>query len=115
MSASEVHFWPDDKKISVRPGMTLLDAGRKAKVHIRTRCDGKAACLMCKVKVSDPNGLAPMNVNERLKLGTQADEGFRLACQARVIGSVQVTVPEDPLKAAIRAQLARQAEEDDLF
>ncbi|WP_261301122.1 2Fe-2S iron-sulfur cluster-binding protein [Paenibacillus andongensis] len=115
MSGSEVHFWPDDKKISVRPGTTLLDAGRKAKVHIRTRCDGKAACLMCKVKVSDPSGLAPMNVNERLKLGTQADEGFRLACQARVNGTVQVTVPEDPLKAAIRAQLARQAEDDDLF
>ncbi|NRF89696.1 2Fe-2S iron-sulfur cluster binding domain-containing protein [Paenibacillus frigoriresistens] len=115
MNGSEVHFWPDNKKISVRAGMTLLDAGRKAKVHIRTRCDGKAACLMCKVKVDDPSGLAPMNVNERLKLGTQADEGFRLACQARVIGSVQVTVPEDPLKAAIRAQLARQAEEDDLF
>lgn len=115
MNVSEVHFWPDDKKISVRLGTTLLDAGRKAKVHIRTRCGAKAACLMCKVKVSDPSGLAPMNVNERLKLGTQADEGFRLACQARVIGSVQVTIPEDPLKAAIRAQLARQAEEDDLF
>lgn len=115
MNVSEVHFWPDDKKISVRPGTTLLDAGRKAKVHIRTRCGAKAACLMCKVKVSDSDGLAPMNVNERLKLGSQADEGYRLACQARVIGTVHVTIPEDPLKAAIRAQLARQAEENDLF
>jgi 2Fe-2S ferredoxin len=116
MDVSEVHFWPDNKKIAVRPGTTLLDAGRKAKVHIRTRCGAKAACLMCKVKVSNPSGLAPMNVNERLKLGSQADEGFRLACQARVIGSVQVTLPEDPLKAAIRAQLARQTDgDDDLF
>ncbi|TXK81418.1 2Fe-2S iron-sulfur cluster-binding protein [Paenibacillus sp. N3.4] len=115
MSQMEVHFWPDDKKIGVRPGTTLLDAGRKAKVHIRTRCGGKAACLMCKVIVQDSSGLAPMNVNERLKLGSHADEGYRLACQARVTGSVQVTVPEDPLKAAIRAQLARQAAEDDLF
>lgn len=118
MNGPEVHFWPDDKKISVRSGTTLLDAGRKAKVHIRTRCGGKAACLMCKVKVNDPGskGLAPMNVNERLKLGSQADEGYRLACQARVIGSVQVSIPEDPLKAAIRAQLARQTDgDDDLF
>lgn len=117
MSGIEVHFWPDDKKISVRAGTTLLDAGRRAKVHIRTRCGAKAACLMCKVKVNDysSKGLAPMNVNERLKLGSQAEEGYRLACQARVIGPVQVTIPEDPLKAAIRAQLARQAEEDDLF
>ncbi|MDR6884440.1 2Fe-2S ferredoxin [Bacillus sp. 3255] len=118
MNGPIVHFWPDNKQIGVRAGTTLLDAGRKAKVHIRTRCGGKAACLMCKVKVSDPagSGLAPMNVNERLKLGSGAEEGYRLACQARVTGSVEVTIPEDPLKAAIRAQLARQAaEDDDLF
>ncbi|GFZ89637.1 hypothetical protein GCM10008018_39790 [Paenibacillus marchantiophytorum] len=115
MALSEVLFLPDNKKITVRPGTTLLDAGRKARVNIRTRCGAKAACLMCKVQVTDASGLAPMNVNERLKLGSQADEGYRLACQARVIGQVQVTVPEDPLKAAIRAQLARQAEDDDLF
>ncbi|MEW9699002.1 2Fe-2S iron-sulfur cluster-binding protein [Paenibacillus sp. SI8] len=115
MALVDVHFWPDDKRIQVRPGTTLLDAGRKAKIHIRTRCGAKAACLMCKVKVSDPSGLQPMNQNERLKLGSQADEGYRLACQARVSGKVDVTVPEDPLKAAVRAQLARQQEEDDLF
>ncbi|MEC0226962.1 2Fe-2S iron-sulfur cluster-binding protein [Paenibacillus alba] len=115
MNATEVHFWPDNKKVTVRSGTTLLDAGRKAKVNIRTRCGAKAACLMCKVKVTDSSGLAPMNINERLKLGSQADEGYRLACQAKVIGPVQVTVPEDPLKAAIRAQLARQHDDDDLF
>lgn len=111
----DVHFWPDNKSIKVRPGTTLLDAGNRAKVHIRTRCGAKAACLMCKVKVSDQSGLAPMNTNEHLKLGSLGDEGIRLACQARVIGAVQVTIPEDPLKAAIRAQLARQAADDDLF
>ncbi|UJF36197.1 2Fe-2S iron-sulfur cluster-binding protein [Paenibacillus hexagrammi] len=112
MSFVEVHFLPDNKKITVRPGTTLLDAGRRAKVNIRTRCGAKAACLMCKVHVVDQSGLAPMNTNERLKLGTQADEGYRLACQAKVVGPVQLTVPEDPLKAAIRAQLARQQEDN---
>lgn len=115
MSVLEVHFWPDDKKIKVRPGTSLLDAGNRAKVHIRTRCGAKAACLMCKVKVDDQSGLAPPNTNERMKLGSLIDEGIRLACQARVTGIVQVNIPEDPLKAAIRAQLARQAEDDDLI
>jgi 2Fe-2S ferredoxin len=111
----DVHFWPDNKSIKVRPGTTLLDAGNRAKVHIRTRCGAKAACLMCKVKVTDQSGLAPMNTNELLKLGSLGDDGIRLACQARVIGAVQVTIPEDPLKAAIRAQLARQAADDDFI
>lgn len=112
MSLPEVTFWPDNKKIGVRPGTTLLDAGRRARVNIRTRCGAKAACLMCKVIVEDQRGLEPMNQNERLKLGGQASEGYRLACQARVKADVQVSVPEDPLKAAIRAQLAKQKEDD---
>jgi 2Fe-2S ferredoxin len=108
----EVHFWPDDKKITVRPGTTLLDAGRRAGVQIRTRCGGKAGCLMCKVTVKDQNGLSPMKQNERIKLGSLAEDGSRLACQAAVVGNVEVEVPEDPLKAAVRAQLAKQQEED---
>jgi 2Fe-2S ferredoxin len=108
----EVHFLPDDKRIQVRPGTTLLDAGRKAHVNIRTRCGGKAACLMCKVKAGGGGGLAAATRNEELKLGSLLADGFRLACQACVIGNVTVEVPEDPLKAAVRAQLQRQREEE---
>lgn len=109
----EIHFMPDDKKIQVRPGTTLLDAGRKARVNIRTRCDGKAACLMCKVKVADQSGLAAPKVNEINKLGDLIADCFRLACQSTVTGNVRVELPEDPLKAAIRAQLERQKQQDE--
>lgn len=111
----EVTFMPSGKKASVRKGTTLLDASRRAKETIRVRCDGKAACLMCKVKVADQSGLEPLNLNEKLKLGSLAEDGTRLACQARVKGNVIAEVPEDPLKAAIRAQLAKQKEEEDLW
>jgi 2Fe-2S ferredoxin len=40
-----------------------------------------------------------------MKLGGLERQGVRLACQAKVTGSVIVEVPEDPLKAAIRKQL----------
>jgi ferredoxin, 2Fe-2S len=109
-----VHFSPDQRKIQVRPGTTVLDASSKARVQIRTRCDGKAACLMCKVIIDDQSGLSPMKINEKLKLGSLIESGYRLACQACVVGDTQVTVPEDPLKAAIRALLAKQREEDEL-
>jgi 2Fe-2S ferredoxin len=108
----EVSFLPDNKKVLVRPGVTILDASRKAKVQIRTRCGGKAACLMCKVIVEDQSGLLPMNQNERLKLGGLQEQGYRLACQAKVSGAVKVTLPEDPLKAAIRKQLEAQRQEE---
>jgi ferredoxin, 2Fe-2S len=115
--SAEITFKPDHKSIQASPGMTLLEAARRAKVHIRTRCDGKAACLMCKVQLSPEamHGLQPMNTNERLKLGSLAEEGYRLACQAKVTGksAVTVTVPEDPLKSAIRRQLERQQHEEE--
>lgn len=108
---TEVTFLPDNITVSVRPGTTVMDAARKAKVHIRQRCAGKAGCLMCKVTVDDPSGLAPMNQAERLKLGGSGASGVRLACQAKIAGSAVITVPEDPLKAAIRRQLEQQRSE----
>jgi len=110
-----VTFLPGGKTTEVRAGTTVLDASRKARVQIRTRCGGKAACLMCKVIVMDEHApcLAPVNQNERLKLGVLLERGYRLACQAKVTGSVTVTIPEDPLKAAIRKQLEMRQEEEE--
>ncbi|TBL80011.1 2Fe-2S iron-sulfur cluster-binding protein [Paenibacillus thalictri] len=108
----EITFLPDNKKIGVRPGTTVLDAGKKARVHIRTRCGAKAACLMCKVIAADPAGLSPLSLNEKLKLGGLEEMGYRLACQAKIVGNATVTIPEDPLKAAVREQLARMKEEE---
>ncbi len=109
----EVTFLPDNKKIKVRPGTTLLDAGRRAGSHIRTRCGGKTACLMCKVRIADQSGLSQPAVNEKNKLGSLIDDGIRLACQAKAVGDVTVYLPEDPLKAAIRKQLERQENDRD--
>lgn len=111
----EVLFLPDNKRVKVRPGTTLLDASRSAKVSIRTRCGGKAACLMCKVIVPEQGGLESPNQNERLKLGPLVDDHYRLSCQAKVCGDVTAIIPEDPLKAAIRRQLALQAQDDGEF
>jgi ferredoxin, 2Fe-2S len=108
----QVTFLPDNKTVSVRQGTTLLAASRQAKVAIRTRCGGYAGCLMCKVVVVDGSGLSAAEGKERIKLGGSIEEGYRLACQTKAIGSATVSIPEDPLKAAIRAQLAKQQEED---
>lgn len=110
-----VQFEPDGVEVEVRPGTTLLEAARKGKVTIRSRCAGMAGCLMCKVTVEDQSGISPLSQAEQQKLGPLVQSGVRLACQARVQGHTAVQVPEDPLKAAIRAQLARQKEEDSLW
>lgn len=108
-----VRFTPGDKKADVRPGTTLLDAARRAKVQVRSRCSGGLSCLMCKVKVVEgADNLSQPAGNELAKLGPLAVEGYRYSCQAKVTGNVTAELPEDPLKAAVRAQLLRQQQED---
>ncbi|QHT60526.1 2Fe-2S iron-sulfur cluster binding domain-containing protein [Paenibacillus lycopersici] len=112
----EITFLPSGRSVLVRAGTTVLDASRKAGVPIRTRCDGKAACLMCKVTMPHTSsGLSPLNDNERRKLAGLERSGTRLACQTRVFGRAVVEVPEDPYRAAVRKQMMRQAEDDELW
>ena len=109
----EVTFLPSGRKAVVRAGTSVLDASRRARVDIRTRCGGKAGCLMCKVTHDGGSGLAAMTEAERRKLAGLEGTGTRLSCQARVTGNVTVTVPDDPLKTHVRNLLARQKEEEE--
>ncbi|MCG7406435.1 2Fe-2S iron-sulfur cluster-binding protein [Paenibacillus sp. ACRRX] len=108
---------PDNRTIEAKSGVTLLDMARSTRVSIRTRCEGKAGCLMCKVQVAG-EGISPPTAAERQKLGIDSSTGLRLACQAKITASgvcdLVVTVPEDPLKAAVRRQLQQQ-EDDELW
>lgn len=110
----EAAFEPDGVTARVRAGTTLLEASRRARASVRTRCGGVAGCLMCKVAVPPEQAaaLSAPTPAERLKLGPLLDAGMRLSCQARVLGDVRVEVPEDPLKAAVRKQLERQRSDD---
>ncbi|CAM4279230.1 2Fe-2S iron-sulfur cluster-binding protein [Paenibacillus phoenicis] len=112
-----ITFLPSGKTVQVRPGTSVLRAARGARIHLATRCGGNAGCLMCKVQV-DPEhaaALTPPSDAERRKLGPLLDQGMRLACQAKIRGDVVVQLPKDPLKAAIRKQLERQREEEELW
>lgn len=114
-----VTFQPEGKKVKVRPNTHVLEAARRAGVTIPTRCGGKMGCLMCKVHIEDEeqNNCLPPKEAERRKLGSLVGQGTRLSCQTVIRGNLTVTVPENPLKAAIRKQLeaARRGETDDFI
>lgn len=112
----KVLFLPDERTVTVKPGKSLLEIAKSSGVSIRTRCQGKAGCLMCKVDVQGFGISSPTDA-ERRKMGIESSQGLRLACQARIEAGecdLIVTVPEDPLKAAVRRQLQQQ-EDDDLW
>lgn len=116
---TRVTFMPAGKVIDVVRPTTILAAARQAGAAVRTRCGGKAGCLLCKVNVSgDAHAVTAPTPPEVRKMGMEETLGARLACQVRLTGrtgSVTVDVPEDPLKALIRRKLEEQRDEDALW
>jgi len=109
-------FEPEGRVVHVKSGISVLQAARLNRIPIRTRCHGQASCLMCKVQVMDERskaGLSAPNEREERRLGNQLTQGLRLACQTIVHGDAVVTIPEDPLKAIVRARLAKKEEEQE--
>lgn len=102
-----VTFQPENKQIEVGSGITILQAAIKARIPIRYKCGGKGSCLTCKVHIEDVNSVSEPTSSEKQKLGIDITDN-RLACQTKILNSTTVTIPEDPLKAAIRRQLSKK-------
>ena len=85
-----VRFVPHNKEISVPDGETLIRAALEAGVHVNASCGGEGVCGKCRVIIE--NGTVDGGISEKL---TKADieNGYRLACRARVTGDLVVRVP----------------------
>ncbi|MEO1086622.1 MAG: protein kinase, partial [Acidobacteriota bacterium] len=81
------------RRLSARPerSQTLLDVALEAGIPHFHECGGRGRCSTCRVRVVRGEGLLPRGRAEgRIagRLGWQPD--IRLACQARVVGDVEV-------------------------
>jgi len=97
---SEVASRPDavpirlcGSKLEARAGGTLLAAAVKNGVRVMHACGAQTLCATCRVKVTDgAENLTPMSLKEKLSLRyhLSISPRVRLACQARVLGPVEV-------------------------
>ncbi len=71
MKTVTITFIPDDVRVSVPKGTTVLDAAMEAGVHINASCGGQGTCGRCRVKLvsgtvdSAPGGLLADESNHR--------------------------------------------------
>jgi uncharacterized 2Fe-2S/4Fe-4S cluster protein (DUF4445 family) len=83
----------------VEAGARLDDAILAAGVLLDRPCGGRGACGKCRVEAS--GALSPATEPELRALGPAAlAAGFRLACQARVLGPVQARPPAGAISTA---------------
>jgi len=113
MKTVTITFQPDDVRVSVPKGTTVLDAAMEAGVHINAACGGQGTCGRCRVKlVSGTVDSAPGG----LLAAEDVEKGFRLACGTSVQSDTVIELAHaSQLKSAPRQERsARHAETPEL-
>ncbi len=78
-------------KIFASPDTTLLEVARSANVAIDAPCSGNVSCGKCRVKILE--GQVESHLTSHITEEDYAD-GWRLACNSKVIEDVTVLVPD---------------------
>lgn len=88
-------------RIEVHKGETILEAIGRSGVKLPSICGGKGLCGKCVVRVLKGDVSSPSSQELKL-LGEKIRMGFRLACQTKILGDVEVEIPRESLKRAPR-------------
>jgi len=92
---SLITIMPSGKTYEAAEGMSLLEALLAADVGITHKCEGKAVCGTCHIYVQEGRkGVSRIAREENEKLDTIVGIGSksRLACQAKVLGTENITI-----------------------
>jgi len=94
-----ITFQPHGKRVEPIEGRTLLEAASDAGINIRSICGGEGLCGKCRVIVREggQNLSLPTEAEKRALSREDLDNGFRLACQAKILkkGLILVEVPRE--------------------
>jgi uncharacterized 2Fe-2S/4Fe-4S cluster protein (DUF4445 family) len=87
-----VEFEPRGRTVRVEENSLILDAAGRAGVAINVPCGGGGICGKCKVRVS-ANASDPVDAEKTFFTPEELSDGWRLACQSRVLSPMTVEVP----------------------
>ena len=92
-SKVNVKVLPDELRLKVRLGTTILEALQEADINLEGDCGGLGKCGRCKVKVLSE--MRPPSKEEKELLGEdEIEEGIRLACRSRIEKDCVIQVEE---------------------
>ena len=76
--------------IETEAGSSFLEVAREADIDVTATCGARGKCRGCRVKVLK-GSVAPPTIMDEVQLGPdEVNEGYRLACQTRVIGDTEI-------------------------
>jgi len=92
-----ITFLPSYRKITVDPGITILDAARLAGFQMNVVCGGQGKCGKCIVFVKAGEASFDREKFGRFFTEGELEAGSCLSCQTGVLGDLQVLIPESTL------------------
>jgi len=94
MSKFKIKVYPDGIEGETEEKNTIMKALEELGVELETLCGGAGWCGQCMVKAT--GGISSPTSNEIRLLGEdKIRDGFRLACQAKIVGNVDIEVPAE--------------------
>ncbi|KNZ68784.1 ferredoxin [Thermincola ferriacetica] len=88
----EITFHPLKLSVKIPAGISVLEAALQNNIPLEGPCNGKGTCGKCRVRYKGRLS-APTETETRI-LGPKVGSGWRLACQARVMGDVEIWLEE---------------------
>ena len=101
-------FEPLGQRFLCSEGMLLLDAARQAGVQIVSLCGGQGMFGCCRVRVVEGKVPDPTPQEQALLSPEELSDGYRLACQLRVIDDLRIDIPPESLSSLQRTQVEGQ-------
>jgi len=101
----EIDFEPIGLRVGCAAGDDVLDVARKAGLQMAAVCGGRGTCGQCKIMVRSGEVSPPNETEQRALTAAEGREGYRLACQTNVLGSIRVHIPARSLTATQRLQV----------
>jgi uncharacterized 2Fe-2S/4Fe-4S cluster protein (DUF4445 family) len=109
-----VTFQPLGRRIDNGPGKTILEASQTLAVRgentVEAPCGGKGLCGRCRVRVIKGTLEPPGESEKRLLEPDDLTRGYRLACQAVPLSSVEIEIPPESLTGRADLQVQGKAE-----
>lgn len=106
MRLYKIIFEPYGRRMQAEEGETIFRVAREGSIGLRSECGGRGICGRCRVIVDDREAVNPPTAAERRLLwGPELERGYRLACQAEVLGDLVVSIPPESRVEAQRIEV----------
>ena len=106
VTSATITFLPEGRSLEVPTGTTILQAARKAGVHIDAPCGERGRCGKCRVQLLEGDAGDLSEEELRVLKPMERENGLRLSCITRIHQPLTVLVPESSRNLANRKATA---------